>query len=29
MGDALDLAGEEVEWDIVSSSKLAREKTDE
>lgn len=29
MGDALNLAGEDVEWDIVSSSKLALEKTDE
>lgn len=30
MGDALDLAGEEVEWDIVSSTKLALDKdTDE
>lgn len=29
MGDALELANEEVEWDIISSSKLALEKVDE
>lgn len=30
MGDALELAGEEVEWDIISSTKLALDKdTDE
>lgn len=29
MGDALDLAGEDVEWNIVSSTKLALEKANE
>jgi len=29
MGDALDLAGEEVDWGIESSSKLSLQKVDE
>jgi len=29
MGDALDLAGEEVEWGIESSSKLSLNRIDE
>ncbi len=29
MGDALDLAGKEVEWGIESSSKLSLDKVDE
>lgn len=29
MGDALSLAGEEVEWGIESSTKLSLEKADE